>query len=161
MSKPAQTYPQRMTTVHFHVTIDGIDLGSFTGIDGLTAQYEVKTYAEGGENGYVHQLPGRLSYGTVKLTRPLGAAAPDSPPATGGSVPLTVWFRDLADSTDFVKHTACITGYSGNREPMIRWNFTGVWPVKYAGPSFSTDSGKMATEVFEFAHDGFVQAPPK
>ena len=148
-------FPQRMTTVHFNCTIDMIELGSFTGIEGLTAQYEIKTYAEGGENGYVHQLPGRLSYGTVKLTRPL------SPLSAGERTPLTTWFRAYAEDGTFVRHTASIVALDHGRTPLAQWNFTGVWPVKYAGPSFSTDSGKMATEVFEFAHDGFSEVAPK
>lgn len=150
-------FPQRMTTLHFDVTIDNLDLGSFTGIDGLTAQYEVKTYAEGGENGYVHQLPGRLSYGTVKLTRPLGEPTTTDTART----PLTAWFRTFAEKGTFIRHTASIIAFDGNRKRLAQWNFTGVWPVKYAGPSFSTDSGKVATEVFEFAHDGFTEIEPK
>jgi hypothetical protein len=31
-----------------------------------------------------------------------------------------------------------------------------VWPVRYTGPSFSTDSAKVAGEIFEFAHDGLL-----
>lgn len=145
-------YPPRMTTLRFDVRIDNIDLGCFTGIDGLTAQYEIKTYAEGGENGYVHQLPGRLSYGTVKLTRPIG------PAESQRGTPLTVWFRDFAKAGALTTHTASIVAFDGNRTPLAQWNFDGVWPVKYAGPSFSTDSGKMATETFEFAHNGFSEA---
>lgn len=135
------------TTLRFDVVIDGVDIGSFTGLDGLSAQYEVKTYAEGGENGFVHQLPGRLSFGTVKLTRPVHM------PQSGG---LAAWFRDLADQRGLTRHSASIEAYNDNREMVARWSFTGVWPVKYVGPSFSTQSGKVATEVFEFAHDGFT-----
>jgi hypothetical protein len=28
--------------------------------------------------------------------------------------------------------------------------------VRYAGPSFSTDSAKVAVETFEFAHNGLL-----
>ena len=57
--------------LRFEVTVDGIDIGSFTGCEGLGAEYEVFEYQEGGENGYVHRIPGRLKYTPVKLTRPL------------------------------------------------------------------------------------------
>src|SRR5687767_3851279 len=130
------------TTLRFDVTIDGFDIGSFSGLDGLTAQYEVKTYAEGGENGFVHQLPGRLSYGTVKLTRPV-----QMPQRSG----LAAWFRELADQRGLTRSTASIEAFNDNRELVARWSFTGVWPAKYVGPSFSSDSGKVALEVFEFA----------
>ena len=139
--------PNPATTMRFDVTIDGVEIGSFMGLEGLSAQYEVKAYAEGGENGFVHQLPGRLSYGTVKLTRPV------SMPQNGG---LTQWFRDLSRG-ELVRHSASIHAKNDNREEVARWSFTGVWPVKYTGPSFSAEGGKVATEVFEFAHDGFTE----
>ena len=145
MTKPV--YSNRVSTLFFDVIIDGIDIGSFTGLDGLSAQYEVKTYAEGGENGYVHQLPGRLSFGTVKLTRPVHM------PQNSG---LVSWFRALSSDQGLTRCNASIEAFDGNRKSLARWEFTGVWPVKYVGPSFSTDSGKVATEVFEFAHDGFT-----
>src|SRR5215471_13976043 len=56
-------------TMRFDVKIDGIELGSFTALDGLSAHYEVVPYKEGGNNEYIHQLPGRLEYDRVKLSR--------------------------------------------------------------------------------------------
>jgi phage tail-like protein len=135
------------STLRFDVAIDGVDIGSFTGLNGLSAQYEVRTYAEGGENGHVHQLPGRLTFGTVQLTRAVAM------PQKGG---LALWFRDIADQRGLTRHSASIKAFNDNRDLVAQWSFTGVWPVKYVGPSFSTDAGKVATEVFEFAHDGFT-----
>lgn len=139
------------TTMRFDVTIDDVEIGSFLGLDGLSAQYEVKAYAEGGENGFVHQLPGRLSYGTVKLTRPVISSPQGNP--------LTRWFRDLSLGA-LVVHTASICAYTSSKadqEVVARWSFTGVWPVRYTGPSFAADGSKVATEVFEFAHSGFLE----
>jgi phage tail-like protein len=156
---PTPPGPPHASTLFFTFTVDDVsgatgklDIGAFTGIDGLSASYEVKTYAEGGENGFVHQLPGRLTYTNVKLTRPLG-----SPHLS----PLTKWFRDLAANQGLSKPSASIVAMDGNRNKLAQWDFTGVWPVKYTGPSFSTDSGKMALEVFEFAHEGFVEVSPQ
>ena len=57
------------TQFRFKVTVDGIDIGSFTSLDGLSAEYTVMPYSEGGENRFEHQLPGPLKYSTIKLTR--------------------------------------------------------------------------------------------
>jgi phage tail-like protein len=136
-------------STRFDVTIDGREIGSFTAVEGLTAQYEIKTYAEGGENSYVHRLPGRLSFGTVKLTRPVEMRTRE----------LSIWFLSFAEMPvpPRVGHTAAITAFNDNRASIVQWEFTGVWPVSYTGPSFSVDGAKVALEVFEFAHDGWIE----
>lgn len=141
------TSPAQATTLRFDVSIDQIDIGSFTGLEGLSAKYEVVTYAEGGENGFVHQLPGRLSYGNVRLIRPVRGRS---------QAGLTRWFRDLSRG-ELVRHTASIRAYDETQQVVAGWSFDGVWPVSYVGPNFSVDGGKVATEIFEFAHDGFTE----
>lgn len=137
-----------VNTMRFDVTIDGRDIGSFTAIDGLSAQYEVKTYAEGGENGFVHRLPGRMSYGTIKLTRPVEMR----------TRALGDWFREVAKGKTSKPHTAAIMAMNDNRATVVTWEFQGVWPVSYKGPSFAAEGGKVATEVFEFAHNGWLES---
>jgi phage tail-like protein len=140
------TVTEPANSLRFDVAIDGLDLGSFTALDGLTAEYEVQTYAEGGENGFVHQLPGRLKYGNIKLTRPVDPQ----------SKALGTWFGLLAKGVGTARQTATVIAFNDNSEPVAEWTFVGVWPVRYTGPSFSTDDAKVATETFEFAHTGLL-----
>lgn len=140
------TITEPANTLRFNVVIDGLDLGSFTALEGLSFEYEVKTYAEGGENGYVHQLPGRLKFGNIKLTRPVD-------PQTKA---LGIWFRLLAKGVATRRHTATVVAFNDNGEPVSEWTFLGVWPVRYTGPTFSTVNGKVAAETFEFAHTGLL-----
>lgn len=139
MTEPANT-------LRFDVAIDGLDLGSFTALDGLSAEYEVESYSEGGENGFVHQLPGRLSYGNIKLSRPVDLQ----------SKALGIWFGLLAKGVGTARQTATVIAFNDNSEPVAEWTFVGVFPVRYTGPSFSTDNAKVATETFEFAHTGLL-----
>jgi phage tail-like protein len=132
--------------LRFNVVIDGHDLGAFTGLDGLTAEYEVRSYQEGGENGFVHQLPGRLKYGNIKLTRPVDLR----------SRALSAWFHLLAKGVSTRRYTATVVAFNDNGEPVSEWTFTDVWPVRYAGPSFSAETAKVAIETFEFAHGGLL-----
>src|ERR1700674_1951862 len=61
-------------TLRFRVLIDGDkDLGSWSKCDGLSVEYEVKEYMEGGENRFVHRIPGRIKYQNIKLTRVINA----------------------------------------------------------------------------------------
>ena len=43
--------------------------GAFNEVTGLSGELEVTSYAEGGVNGYVHQLPVRHSWGRITLRR--------------------------------------------------------------------------------------------
>lgn len=142
-----QEHADPVNTMNFYVTIDGVEMGSFTALDGLSAQYDVRTYAAGGENGFVHKLPGRLTYGTVKLTRPVGWRDDQ----------LVSWFSAVVRGDVPSPGTAAVVALDAARETVVTWKFQGVWPVSYKGPSFAAEGGKVALEVFEFAHEGWTQ----
>ena len=64
--------PEHGLTLRFMVTIDHqVALGNWTKCEGLTVEWEVQEYREGGLNDYVHRLPGRRKYQNIKLTRPV------------------------------------------------------------------------------------------
>jgi phage tail-like protein len=54
---------------NFRVEIDGVDAGRFKSVDGLSVELDVVEYREGGENGTVRKLPGRVKYGDITLKR--------------------------------------------------------------------------------------------
>lgn len=128
----------------FHVTLDGVDVGMWTEVSGLSAKYDVEEYAEGGQNTFVHKLPGRLTYDNVKLKRGLDE----------DSAKVAKWFAAVGESRD--RSTASITAYNENLEAVATWTLTDVVPVNWTGPSFSADGGKAAVEELELAHHGFV-----
>jgi hypothetical protein len=39
---------------------------------------------------------------------------------------------------------------------VAEWNLLSVVPVRWTGPSLSTESAKVATETVEIAHHGFT-----
>jgi len=51
-----------LTTSHFRLSIPGVAIGSFRECNGLTMEFEVFEWAEGGNNEFVHHLPGRMRY---------------------------------------------------------------------------------------------------
>lgn len=135
-----------VNSVRFDVRIDGVDLGAFTGIEGLAAEYEVKTYEEGGVNDYVHQLPGRLKYTNLKLTRPVDQS----------SKGIASWFSTLGRGQGLTRQTATVVAFNDNQEVVAEWKLGGVYPVRYTGPSLSTGTSRVATETLELAHTGFL-----
>lgn len=61
------------STIFFTLTIDGEDLGTFNGCEGLSSTVEIEQRQEGGNNGFVWQLPTRVTFSHIRLTRPLTA----------------------------------------------------------------------------------------
>lgn len=134
------------TQFRFKVTIDGIDIGSFTALDGLSAEYSVMPYSEGGENGYEHHLPGPLRYSTIKLSRGLypGSA-------------LASWFSKFTQRSSRASSTktAAITALDPGGEVVASWHLYDVYPLKWTGPSFTADGNAVLTETLELRHNGF------
>jgi phage tail-like protein len=137
MSDPA-------TGLRFHVVIDGVDIGAFTGCDGLSAEYEIEEYAEGGQNAFVHRIPGRLKFQNVKLTRPVDQ----------DSGRLAAWFASLQATVR--RQTASIVAFDVRGRRLAQWNLLDVYPMRWTGPSFSSDGNDVAKETLELAHNGFV-----
>ena len=133
-------------SVCFSVTIDQHDLGAFMTCEGLAVEVTVEQREEGGNNLYIHQLPGRIKYTNVKFTRPVNAE----------SAKVRDWLASM--STGVTRTTAEITALTSDGQKVASWGLTGVFPVKWQGPSFSLDSPKVATETLELAHHGFLSS---
>jgi phage tail-like protein len=141
-------------SLRFHVAIDGgsvKDLGDWTKCDGLSVEYDVYEYREGGENTYVHRIPGRAKYQNLKLSRTVdGYSTPDN---TAKSV--AAWVSSLATSVK--RHTAEITVVDPEGTKIAAWKLQGVYPVRWSGPTLDAASTQMAVETLELAHDGFLE----
>ncbi|MEE1927546.1 phage tail protein [Streptomyces sp. TRM 70351] len=133
------------TSVHFRLQIDGIDLGAFNTCTGLSVQVETEQRVEGGNNDFVWQLPSRITYPAVTLTRPL---TPDSAKVT----------RFLASLPQQVRRgTAQITALRPNlAKTIVEWSLRDVVVVGWTGPSFDPSRSEVATESIELAHHGFL-----
>jgi phage tail-like protein len=136
-------------TVCFSVKIDAHDLGAFTQCDGLGCEVVIEQREEGGNNLFVHQLPGRIKYTNVKLTRPVN----------GDTAKVAQWFASMANGV--TRTGAEIIAMNSEGKPVAQWSLRDVIPVKWTGPQLSVDSPKVATESLEIAHHGFLgQAGP-
>jgi phage tail-like protein len=138
----------------FVVTIDGKEIGDFTALEGLSAEYNVMQYAEGGENGFEHRLPGQLKYSTIKLSR----AVDEKSSRNGGG--LASWFTSLGQSASRSEatRTAAITAFDATGEQIAIWNLVEAYPFRWTGPSFSADGNAVAKETLELAHHGFIDS---
>jgi phage tail-like protein len=131
--------------VCFGLVIDRHDLGAFVTCDGLSVQIKIDEVPEGGNNLFVHQLPGRISYQHIKLTRPINA----------DSAKVRAWLASM--NGQIKRTTAEITAMTADGKRVTSWGLIGVIPVRWQGPSFSAESPSVATETLEFAHHGFIK----
>ena len=129
--------------LQFEVAIEGQLLGNWTKCDGLGVEYEVQEYQEGGENGFVHRLPGRRKYTNVKLTRPIDK----------GSARVAAWVSSIG--VEVKRQTGKITVRDATGSELGTWNLEGVYPVKWNGPSLDVAGNQVAIETLELAHNGF------
>jgi phage tail-like protein len=132
-------------SLFFNVTVDQYDLGIFTGCSGLGCEVKVEEREEGGNQMFVHQLPGRMTFSNIVLTRPVD----------GGTQYVARWITDMA--TNPHRSTGSITVMTLEGARIASWGLLDVIPVKWKGPQMASDGGAaLATETLELAHHGFV-----
>ncbi|HET7487967.1 MAG TPA: phage tail protein [Acidimicrobiales bacterium] len=130
----------------FKVEIDGMTLGLWNSFEGLGLEVTIETREEGGNNQFIYQLPGRLKYPNVKISRPLGK----------DSAKVATWFASMADGVK--RKTAKVTALGPDNAEIVSWSLDGVVPVRWTGPSFNVETLKVATETLELAYHGFIEA---
>jgi phage tail-like protein len=118
-------------------------IGRFAECTGLAVSYDVMTYAEGGNNEFVHQLRGRVTYPNVTLKR--GVTYEDG---------LLRWFYETHQPSQ--RPTLTIALLNQNGVTLRHFALAGALPVRWTGPNINAGSGSAATESLEIAHQGFV-----
>jgi phage tail-like protein len=141
---------ERVTAATFLFEIDGVEIGRFMEVNGLEVSVGVDEVEEGGENNYVHKLPGRMTWPNITLKR--GITQNDT---------LLEWLNKssgeqfAASGNKLARSTAAITLLGPSAQRLRAWEFDGAFPVKWKGPDFAVSSNDMATEELEITHHGF------
>ncbi|HEY5879385.1 MAG TPA: phage tail protein [Nakamurella sp.] len=134
----------------FLFEVDGIEIGLFASVAGLEVSSRFVEVIEGGQNGYVHRLPGRLEWPTITFTRGLTDAD-----ALFDWMNKTAGEGFAANENRLVRSTGAITAIGGSGSRLRAWSLEGVYPIRWSGPRFSTGSDDPLTEELEIAHHGF------
>jgi phage tail-like protein len=132
-------------SVCFVVKIDDASIGTFSSCEGLGCEVVMETREEGGNNSYVWQIPSRLKFSNIKLTRPLGA----------DTSKVAAWVSSVAHG--YERKTAVIQAMRADGKVIAEWGIVDVVPAKWVGPSLNPDQPKVLTETLEIAHHGFKQ----
>jgi phage tail-like protein len=136
--------PEPGIGLRFTVVIDGHQLGNWQKCEGLSVSYDIEEYKEGGLNGYVHRIPGRVKYETIKLTRPVDPT----------SSQVAAWVATIQSHT--TRGTAQISVLDATGKPVTTYSLSGVFPSKYSGPNLDIGSNVIAMESLELIHNGFL-----
>ena len=135
----------------FLFTIDGVEIGLFSSVSGLSVTVQTESVTEGGQNGYTKKLPGRMEWPNIVFSR--GVVQSDA---------LFNWVNKTSGpgfeqaGNKLTRSTGSITavGYDGTQ--LRRWNISGAFAVRWKGPDFGADNDNPMTEELEIAHEGFV-----
>jgi phage tail-like protein len=130
--------------VCFALELDNSDIGVFSTCEGLGLEVVLEQREEGGNNAMIWQLPTRMKYTNIKMSRPIG---PDSQK-------LTAWITNALHGLQ--PTTAVISAMSADGEQVAQWSLDGVVPVSWTGPTLNLDSPKVFTETLVIAHHGFL-----
>ncbi|KIF75168.1 phage tail protein [Streptomyces sp. 150FB] len=134
------------STIYFDLTIDGQGLGRFNTCDGLAANVEIHQHQEGGNNGFVWQLPSRVTFSNITLTRPL----------TPETVKVGTWISSI--TTGITRPTGLIAAKRADGSIVARWGLIEVLPVSWNGPGFNPENPAVAVETLVITHHGFTDA---
>lgn len=123
----------------FLISANGTSLGVFTECTLPVIEWELEEVKEGGQNGYVHQLPGRRK--SARLTLKNGV----------GSSELMDWFwKMLEDKIDRRKLTIQLLATQDKSSAVMTLNIENAYPVKWSGPTLKADDNNIAIQSVEF-----------
>jgi phage tail-like protein len=134
-------------SVFVALIVDNVNMGSFTQCEGLGCDVEVTKRPEGGNNAYIPQLPGRISYPNIKLTRPLDS----------DSSKIASWVSSMATSPKRSPVELRAMAPDGT-SALASWTLIDAFPVRWTGPSFNVGQASILTETLELAHHGFLSS---
>jgi len=130
-----------LTDHNFKISIPGLDIGTFRECNGLSMEFDVFEWAEGGNNEFVHHLPGRMRYPYVQLSS--GMTADNA---------MQRWFWQTRQQAELKEVTVELQTQDGRTTRA--WVFTDAFPVRWSGPRVAADSHGLATEALDIAHSG-------
>jgi phage tail-like protein len=135
---------------YFVFEVDGVEIGYFTEVSGLSVTMTVEEIHEGGQNGYVHQMPGRMTWPHLVFKR--GITQSDA---------LFSWMSKSSgegfagNGNKLTRSTGAVTVLDAEGTRLRAWEFDGVYPVRWSGPEFSSASNEALQEQLEVVHHGF------
>lgn len=138
--------------VGFHFRVEFSDISKndndtrFQSVTGLSVEYDMETFKEGGENRFEHSLPVRTKYPDLVLKRGYLVSGSD----------IFKWCKKAFQQREFQPANLIISLLNENHEPLKTWNVVGAWPKKWSVSDFNAESSAIVIETLELRYQFFT-----
>ena len=144
-------YPPVAFAFSVHLTGEGSgDEAMFREVSGLNSEVEVTELREGGENRFVHHLPGRVTHTNLVLNQGLVMA----------SSPLFNWCKQTLEGgldQSITPRSLTISLLDQHSRPAITWQVAQAWLVKWTIGAMDAMKNEVAVEKMEFAYKSLTR----
>jgi phage tail-like protein len=122
-------------------------VANFQDCTGLSVEFEVQEYTEGGNNEFIHKLPGRMKYSNITLKRGIS-----------NDPQFSQWRPRIVDGKLSIEpKNLSIILFNHAGETVKTWHVKDAYPVKWSGPDMRASSMDVAIETLELAHRGWTE----
>jgi phage tail-like protein len=148
----SQTQPSGpLTATRFALSVDGIELASFSELAGITSEVAPTAYLTSADKTtIIKKLPSARKPPTVVLKRGM----------TGG-IELFAWHdAALRGNIAATRKDCTLTMYGSTGEPLARYFLTNAWPFKLEIGGLKAGSGEPLTETVTLTADRIQRVSP-
>jgi phage tail-like protein len=123
----------------------------FQSVSGLSVEYDIEEYKEGGENRFIHKLPVRTKYADMVLKRGM-LTGPSV--LTGNSV--VKWFLDAFRDRALTSRDVNVILMNEKSEPLRTWKVAHAVPKKWMVSDFNATENSLVIETLELSYRYFA-----
>ncbi len=118
----------------------------FQEVTGLTVDVDMSSvYNEGGENRFVHRLPGRTKYQDLVLKRGMTLVSG-----------ITAWCIDAVQNFNYQPTNILISLLDSNHLPVSSWFITNAIPIKYDISGFNAEQNQIVIESITLRYEYYT-----
>ena len=114
----------------------------FQEVTGLTADVNLDTYNEGGENRFVHRLPGRTKYSDLVLKRGMTLVSG-----------ITAWCVDAIENFNFQPTNMLISLLNADHLPVSSWYIANAIPIRYEISGLNAEQNQIVIESLTLRYE--------
>jgi len=117
----------------------------FQGVSGLTVEYDMEEYKEGGENRFAHKLPVRTKFSDLVLKRGM---------LTDSAV--IAWFLNAFRDREFEPMDVNVILMNEKSESLRTWKVTHAIPKKWLVSDLNANDNAVVIETLELSYRYFT-----
>lgn len=114
----------------------------FQEVSGLTVDVNLDTYNEGGENRFVHRLPGRTRYSDLVMKRGMTLLSG-----------LTAWCIDAVENFNYHPTNLIISLLNEDHLPVSSWYVANAIPIKYDITGLNAEQNQIVVESITLRYE--------